>query len=72
MTKTLQLHFNTSGDKKVMLTVDEPQANLTEEQVNLAMQEIIESGIFIVDDYPLERIISARIVERTLTQLIEA
>ncbi len=72
MTKTLQLHFNTSGDKKVMLTVDEPQANLTEEQVNLAMQEIIDSGVFIVDDYPLERIISARIVERTLTPLIEA
>lgn len=71
MAKTLQLNFKTASDKKVMLTVDEPQPDLTEEQVSAAMQEVIDSGVFIVDDYPLAAIVSARIVERTVTTLIE-
>lgn len=72
MSKTLQLHFNTAGDKKVMLTVDEPRADLSAEQVSVAMQNIIDSGIIKVDDYPLASAVNARIVERTVTEIIEA
>ena len=72
MSKTLQLHFNTAGDKKVMLTVDEPRADLSAEQVSVAMQDIIDSGIFKVDDYPLASAVNARVVERTVTEIIEA
>lgn len=72
MSKTLQLNFSTAGDKKVMLTVDEPRTDLTDEQVSAAMQEIIDSGVFKVDGYPLASIVNARIVERTVTDLIEA
>lgn len=72
MSKTLQLNFNTAGDKKVMLTVDEPRTDLTAEQVSAAMQDIIDSGVFKVDDFPLAFVVNARIVERTVTEIIEA
>lgn len=72
MTKTLQMNFSTTGGKKVMLTVDEPRTDLTATNVGAAMQEIINSAIFEVDDFPLERAMGARIVERTVTDLIEA
>ena len=72
MSKTLQLNFNTAGDKKVMLTVDEPRTDLTAEQVGAAMQVIIDSGVFKVDDFPLASAVNARIVERTVTEIVEA
>ena len=71
MSKTLQLNFGTAGGKKMMLTVDEPRADLTAEEVEVAMQEIINAGAFVVDDLPLDSTVSARIVERTITNLIE-
>lgn len=71
MSKTLQLNFGTAGGKKMMLTVDEPRADLTAEEVEAAMQEIINAGAFVVDDLPLDSTVSARIVERTITNLIE-
>ena len=72
MTKTLQLNFSTAGGKNVMLTVDEPRTDLTEEEVSAVMEDIIDSGTFEVDDYPLEKAVSARIVERTVTDLLKA
>ena len=71
MAKTLQLNFETSGGKKVMLTVDEPRENLTVQEVNTSMQEIINANVFEVEGYPLDAAIGARIVERTVTELIE-
>ena len=70
MAKTLQLNFNTSTGKKVTLTVDEPRADLTEQSVEAAMQEIIASGVFEVDGAPLETAVSAHIIERNVTELI--
>ena len=71
MAKTLQMNFGTAGDKKMMLTVDEPRENLTAEDVQDAMQEIITTGVFEIDEFPLNSAISARIIERTVTDLIE-
>ncbi|MDS9472601.1 DUF2922 domain-containing protein [Sporosarcina pasteurii] len=70
MAKTLQLNFTTENGKNVTLTVDEPRADLTAPAVEAAMQAIIASGIFEVDDYPLEAIKSARIIERDVTELL--
>lgn len=72
MSKTLQLNFSTEGGKKVMLTVDEPREDLTAEIVGNAMQEIINSAAFMVEDFPLQTAVNARIVERTITNLIES
>jgi len=71
MAKTLHLNFGTSGGKKTMLTVDEPRANLTFLEVNTAMQEIINADIFKLEGHSLDTAISARIVERIVTELIE-
>ena len=70
MSKTLQLNFDTASGKKMMLTVDEPRADITAEEVEAAMEEIISTGAFVVEDLPLESAISARVVERTITNLI--
>ena len=71
MAKTLQLNFVTASGKKMMLTVDEPRENLTSVEVESAMQEVINAGMFGVDDSLIESAISARVVERTVTELIE-
>jgi hypothetical protein len=72
MSKTLQLNFGTASGKKVMLTVDEPRQDLTAQEVNTAMQEIISANLFEVEGFPLDVALSARIVERNVTELIEA
>lgn len=70
MAKTLQLIFNTENGKSVTLTVDEPRADFTAPEVEAAMQAIIASSVFEVNDYPLESIKSARVVERDVTDLL--
>lgn len=72
MAKTLQLNFVTAAGKQTSLTVDEPRADLSPAEVEAAMQEIISSGVFQVDGSPLETVKGARIVERTVTDLIKA
>jgi len=71
MSKTLQLNFVTASGKKMMLTVDEPRDDITTEEVESAMSEIISSGAFVIEDLPLESAIGARVVERTITTYIE-
>jgi len=71
MSKTLQLNFVTASGKKMMLTVDEPREDITTEEVEAAMAEIISSGAFVIEDLPLESATSARVVERTITTYIE-
>ncbi len=72
MAKTLQLTFLTAGDKKVTLSVDEPKIGITEEEVVAAMEEMIQTGIFEIDDYPFASAVSAKIVERSVTDLFLA
>ncbi|WP_318617977.1 DUF2922 domain-containing protein [Sporosarcina sp. YIM B06819] len=71
MAKVLQLNFSTAAGKKVMLTVDEPRTDLTALAVETAMQEIIASGVFVVEGSPLETSKGARIVERNVTELAQ-
>lgn len=70
MTKVLQLNFATAEGKKMMLTVDAPRADLTTQIVEAAMQEIISANAFEIDEYPLATSVSARIVERNVTDFI--
>ncbi|MCG7345182.1 DUF2922 domain-containing protein [Sporosarcina sp. ACRSL] len=70
MAKTLQLSFTTAEGKQTSLTVDEPKDGLTPVEVEAAMQQIISSGVFEVDGSPLETVKGARIIERTVTELV--
>lgn len=71
MAKTLQLNFTTGHGKNIALTVDEPRTDLTAPEVEAAMQAIIDADVFKVDDYSLEAIKSARIIDRDVTDLIK-
>lgn len=70
MSKTLQLTFLTTADKKVTLSVEEPKINLSQEEVTVAMDEIIQSQIFAVDDHPFVSAYSAKVIERSVTDLL--
>lgn len=70
MAKTLQLYFSTTEDKKVTLTVDAPRADLAEEEVKAAMQTIIDADVFEIEAASFGSIIGAKIVERTVTDLV--
>ncbi|MBD7985930.1 DUF2922 domain-containing protein [Sporosarcina sp. Sa2YVA2] len=70
MAKTLQLNFTTVAGKQTSLSVDHPRAGLTAVEVQAAMEQIIGSGTFEVDGSPLGAVKSARIVERTVTELV--
>lgn len=72
MAKTLQLNFATAAGKQTSLTVDEPRADLTPVEVETAMQEIIDSQVFQVDGSFLATAKSARIIERTVEDLVKA
>lgn len=72
MAKTLQLNFVTAAGKQTSLTVDEPRAGLTPAEVEAAMQEIIDSQVFEVDGSFLATVKGARIVERTVEDLVKA
>ncbi|WP_339254375.1 DUF2922 domain-containing protein [Sporosarcina sp. FSL W8-0480] len=71
MAKTLQLNFTTAAGKHTSLTVDEPRADLTPEEVEAAMQEIIDSQVFEVDGSFLATVRNARIIERTVDELVK-
>lgn len=72
MAKTLQLNFTTAAGKQTSLTVDEPKAGLTQAEVEAAMQEIINSQVFEVDGSFLATVKGARIIERTVEDLVKA
>ncbi|MGN7386559.1 DUF2922 domain-containing protein [Sporosarcina sp. SAFN-015] len=72
MATTLQLNFLTAAGKQTSITVDEPKNGLTPSEVEAAMQQIISSGVFEVDGSLLESVKGARIIERTVTELVKA
>lgn len=72
MAKTLQLNFTTAAGKQTSLSVDEPKAGLTAVEVETAMQEIINSQVFQVDGSFLATVKSARIIDRTVEDLVNA
>jgi hypothetical protein len=70
MAKTLQLNFNTASGKRISLTVDEPRADLTQQSIEAAMQEIIASNVFEINGALLATVVSARVIERNVTELV--
>ena len=72
MAKTLQLNFNTASGKRVSLSVDEPRADLTPQSIEAAMQEIIAANVFEINGAPLATVVSARVIERNVTELVNS
>ena len=70
MAKTLQLQFGTDNGKEMTLSVDDPRANLTRQEIESGMQSIINSNAFHVDSFSLTVIKGAKVVERNVDEII--
>lgn len=72
MALTLQLVFTKSDGKDFVLTVDEPRPGVTPAEVKTAMEQIIASGVFKKDGDVLTAVKSARIIDRSVSDLISS
>lgn len=68
MAKTLELIFETAANKAVTLSVDEPRADLTAQELFTGMQAIVDQNIFEIGGSPLALAKGARVVERTIVE----
>ncbi len=66
MAKTLELIFETSAGKDVVLSVEEPRETLTALELATGMQTIITQNIFEVEGSPFAIAKGARVVERNV------
>ena len=67
MSQVLQLTFTNALNQTLTISIDNPKANLTEAEVNAAMQTVIDQGVFAKEGYVFNSKKSARIVERNVT-----
>lgn len=67
MDKQLELHFVTEMGRTARLVVQDPKEDLTGQEIQTAMQAIIDANAFITSTGPLVEIKEARLVEREVT-----
>ncbi|MEK4425642.1 DUF2922 domain-containing protein [Solibacillus sp. FSL K6-1523] len=67
MTQVLQLTFANALNNTMTLNIADPKANLSETEINAAMQIIVDQGIFAKDGAVFNIKKSARVVERHVT-----
>lgn len=67
MAVTLQMSFATELGKTVTLSIPDPKPGLTEAEVRLAMQAIIDKDVFTSATGSLVEIKAAKIVARDVT-----
>ncbi len=60
--KRLEMTFRNANDGRANISVDEPKDDLTSEEIEGVMEEIIEKGVFYSGGGDLVEIIGARIV----------
>ena len=70
-TKRLELFFLNQDGKRSKISVNEPRADLTDTEVQTAMQNIITANIFNSSGGDLMQVSSARIVTTDITDIIE-
>lgn len=66
MAKTLELIFETSAGKAVVLSVEEPREDLTALELATGMQTIITQNIFEVEGEHFALAKGARVIERNV------
>lgn len=65
----LEMEFLDQGDKKFTLRMDNPRADLTDEEVAAAMQNILTQNIFLSGNLDLASANEARIVTTSVNTL---
>ena len=69
MAQVLQLTFANIAGNTMTININDPKPNLTEDEVNAAMQTIIDQAVFSKDGFLFNVKKSARIVERNVTAI---
>ena len=67
MTQVLQLTFANALNKTMTINVPNPKANLSEAEINAAMQTIIDQQVFSNEGFLFDVKKAAKIVERNVT-----
>ena len=63
ITKKLLMTFKTDEDKNVSISVEDPRPNLTESEIQEAMNLIIEKDVFMPNGEALIEKVGAKVVE---------
>lgn len=69
MAQVLQLTFANIAGSTMTININDPKPNLTEAEVNAAMQTIIDQAVFSKDGFLFNVKKSVRIVERNVTAI---
>lgn len=69
MTRTLQLTFTTAGGSRSTVTMADPKIDLDAPTVQAAMNDVIQSGVFLTKDGAYAAPYAAKYVERTVTDI---
>lgn len=69
MAQVLQLTFANIAGNTMTMNINDPKPNLTEAEVNAAMQTIIDQQVFSKDGFLFNVKKSANIVERNVTEI---
>lgn len=72
LTKRLELIFQNVDGARASISVQDPKDDLTENDVRMAMQTVIDKNIFTTSGGDLARIMGARIVTTEVSELIES
>lgn len=67
--KVLKLYFMDKADKQFILNIDDPKDNLTGQEVNAKMEDIISYGCFYNKGVPLVSAVAAKVVITHETEL---
>ena len=64
----LMMTFKTVGDKTINLSIDDPRSDISEEEVQNAMNLIVEKNIFSPGDFDIKEALKAKIVQTETTE----
>ena len=66
--KKLMMTFKTDEDKNISISLDDPRQNLTEQEIQNAMNIILNNDIFAPNGETLVSLVGAKIVETGTTE----
>lgn len=70
MSRVLEMKFEAANGKVFTLSLNDPKPNLTSSEISNAMQSIINHDVFHVEGASLSSIKQARLIDKTITNII--
>ena len=69
--RKLEMEFLNEMDKKYVISIEDPKLDLNPEEVETAMDTIIEENVFTVSMADLKKPVEARIVTTQIEKIVE-